>query len=123
VDGVAVNQPGGLFDFGTALPLELERVEVVRGATSSLYGSDALAGAIQIVTRRAGIGEAPGLRAEADAGSFGWKRGELGPRAAPPPSTGASACCARHRQRGPQQRLRRDRAAFSAARPSATPRS
>jgi outer membrane cobalamin receptor len=78
VDGVAVNQPGGLFDFGSALPLELERVEVVRGATSSLYGSDALAGVIQIVTRRAEIGEAPGLRAEADAGSFGWKRGELG---------------------------------------------
>jgi outer membrane cobalamin receptor len=78
VDGVAVNQPGGLFDFGSALPLELESVEVVRGATSSLYGSDALAGAIQIVTRRAGIGEAPGLRAEADAGSFGWKRGQAG---------------------------------------------
>jgi vitamin B12 transporter len=78
VDGVAVNQPGGLFDFGSALPLELERVEVVRGATSSLYGSDALAGVIQIVTRRAEPGEAPGLRAEADGGSFGWKRGELG---------------------------------------------
>jgi outer membrane cobalamin receptor len=78
VDGVPVNQPGGLFDFGSALPLELETVEVVRGATSSLYGSDALAGTMQIVTRRAGIGAAPGLLAEADAGSFGWKRGQLG---------------------------------------------
>ena len=46
VDGVPVNQPGGGFDFGTALPLELERIEVVRGAASSLYGTDALAGVI-----------------------------------------------------------------------------
>ncbi len=47
VDGVAVNQPGGAYDFGSALPFELERVEVVRGAASSLYGGDALAGVVQ----------------------------------------------------------------------------
>ena len=46
VDGVPVNQPGGAYDFGTALPLELERIELVRGAASSLYGTDALAGVI-----------------------------------------------------------------------------
>ena len=46
VDGVAVNQPGGAYDFGTALPFELERVELVRGAASSLYGTDALAGVV-----------------------------------------------------------------------------
>jgi vitamin B12 transporter len=78
VDGVPVNQPGGLFDFGSALPLELERVEVVRGAASSLYGTDALAGVVQLVTHRAGPGEDPAFRAEADAGSFGWKRGQGG---------------------------------------------
>ncbi len=74
VDGVAVNEPGGAFDFGNALPLELGRVEVLRGAASSLYGTDALAGVIQVFTRRAGIGERPGLRLEADAGSFDWRR-------------------------------------------------
>ena len=58
VDGVPVNQPGGAFDLGSALPFEYERVEVVRGAASSLYGTDALAGVVQIVTRRAD----PGLR-------------------------------------------------------------
>jgi vitamin B12 transporter len=74
VDGVAVNEPGGAFDFGNALPLELGRVEVLRGAASSLYGTDALAGVVQVFTRRAGPGERPGLRLEADAGSFDWRR-------------------------------------------------
>ena len=53
IDGVAVNQPGGAYDFGSALPFELERVEVVRGAASSLYGGDALAGVVSLETRRA----------------------------------------------------------------------
>jgi outer membrane cobalamin receptor len=74
VDGVPVNQPGGAFDFGTALPFELERVEVVRGAASSLYGSDALAGVVSLTTRRAQAGEPPSLRAEAEGGSFAWRR-------------------------------------------------
>jgi outer membrane cobalamin receptor len=74
VDGVPVNQPGGAFDFGTALPFELERVEVVRGAASSLYGTDALAGVVSFETRRARPGEALSLRGEAEAGSFGWLR-------------------------------------------------
>jgi outer membrane cobalamin receptor len=73
VDGVAVNQPGGAFDFGTALPFEIERVEVTRGAASSLYGSDALAGVVSVTTRRA-TGEGPSLRVEGDAGGFGWRR-------------------------------------------------
>jgi len=77
VDGVAVNQPGGSFDFGTVLPFELERVEVVRGAASSLYGNDALAGVVSLQTRRARPGESPSLRAEGEAGSFDWQRGLL----------------------------------------------
>ena len=74
VDGVPVNQPGGAFDFGTALPFELERVEVVRGAASSLYGTDALAGVVSLQTRRARPGESPSLRAEGEGGSFAWRR-------------------------------------------------
>jgi len=74
VDGVPVNQPGGAFDFGTAVPFELERVEVVRGAASSLYGTDALAGVVSLETRRARPGEGPSLRAEGEGGSFGWQR-------------------------------------------------
>ncbi len=78
VDGMAVNRPGGAFDFGSALPLELGRVEVVRGAASSLYGTDALAGAIQVLTRRASPGERPGVRLEAEGGRFDWRRFEGG---------------------------------------------
>ncbi len=74
VDGVPVNQPGGSFDFGTVLPFELERVEVVRGAASSLYGSDALAGVISLTTRQAQPGEPLSLRGEAEGGSFSWQR-------------------------------------------------
>lgn len=74
VDGIPVNEPGGAFDFGAELPLELDRIEVVRGAASSLYGTDALAGVIQLVTRRADPGEAVSLRAEAEGGSFAWRR-------------------------------------------------
>lgn len=78
VDGIPVNQPGGSFDFGSALPFELERVEVVRGAASSLYGTDALAGVIELVTGRAQPGERPGFRGEAEAGSFASTRFQAG---------------------------------------------
>jgi outer membrane cobalamin receptor len=78
VDGVPLNQPGGAYDFGSLQPLELEQVEVVRGAASSLYGSDALAGVVQLVTRRAAPDAAPGAHADAEGGSFDWWRGLAG---------------------------------------------
>ena len=56
VDGVAVNDPtnfrGGGFDFANLNPNMVDRIEVVRGAQSAIYGSDALAGVINIITRR-----------------------------------------------------------------------
>jgi len=74
IDGVPVNQPGGAYDFGTALPFELERVEVVRGAASALYGTDALAGVVHIMSRRGRPGAAASLRGEVEGGSFDWQR-------------------------------------------------
>jgi len=74
VDGIPANEPGGAFNFGLLVPLELEQIEVVRGAESSLYGTDALAGVVELVTRRAGPDEPIGLRAEAEGGSFAWTR-------------------------------------------------
>jgi len=76
VDGVPINEPGGEYNLGPLLPLELERVEVVRGAASSLYGTDALAGVIELVTRQ--YPAAPRFRAEGQAGSFAWRRAEAG---------------------------------------------
>jgi outer membrane receptor protein involved in Fe transport len=78
VDGVPANEPGGAFDFGALALLEVERIEVVRGAASSLYGTDALAGVLQLVTRRALPGQAANLRLEGEGGSFDWQRYRAG---------------------------------------------
>ena len=51
VDGVAVNDPGGAFDFAHLTTDDVERIEIVRGPASVLYGSDAVAGVVQIFTR------------------------------------------------------------------------
>ncbi len=55
VDGVKLNSPyfGGvdLSSLGTA---NVERIEIVRGPFSALYGSEALGGVVQVITRRAG---------------------------------------------------------------------
>lgn len=77
VDGVAVNEPGGEHNFGPEIPLELERVEVVRGAASSLYGTDALAGVVHLITRRARPGPAD-VQAEVEGGRFDWFRAQAG---------------------------------------------
>lgn len=52
VDGVPVNEPGGLFNFANLTPLNLDRVEVVRGPQSALFGSDALGSVVQLFARR-----------------------------------------------------------------------
>jgi outer membrane cobalamin receptor len=55
LDGVKVNDPtdtrGGSFDFSTLSLAEVERVEFVRGPQSSVYGPDALAGIVNVITR------------------------------------------------------------------------
>jgi vitamin B12 transporter len=52
VDGVPVNDPGGAFDFAHLTTENVERIEMVRGPSSVLYGSDAVSGVVQIFTRR-----------------------------------------------------------------------
>jgi vitamin B12 transporter len=51
VDGVQVNDPGGSYDWAHLTTDDVERIEVVRGPVSVLYGSDAVAGVVQIFTR------------------------------------------------------------------------
>jgi len=56
MDGVPVNdpsEPNGAYNFGQDLLFDVERIEVLRGPASSLYGSAAVGGVINIVTRRA----------------------------------------------------------------------
>ncbi|WP_352430871.1 TonB-dependent receptor plug domain-containing protein [Pyrinomonas sp.] len=67
VDGVPLNDPfGGWVYWGRVPMAAIERVEVLRGAASDLYGSSALGGVVQIITRRP---ERPILVADASLGS------------------------------------------------------
>ena len=75
IDGVRANQSGGIFDFSRINAAEIDRVEVLRGAQSSLWGSDAMGSVVQVFTRRAVAAQAPELRASAEGGSFGVFRG------------------------------------------------
>jgi vitamin B12 transporter len=57
VDGVRINDPvGGAVDLGFLGTDNIERIEVVRGPQSTLYGSDAMGGVVNIITRRGDSG-------------------------------------------------------------------
>ncbi|HSE97234.1 MAG TPA: TonB-dependent receptor plug domain-containing protein, partial [Blastocatellia bacterium] len=73
IDGVPVNSAGGLFDFASLTPENIDRVEVVRGPRSSLFGSDAMTSVIQLVTRR-GTTATPELELSGEGGSFDYHR-------------------------------------------------
>jgi outer membrane cobalamin receptor len=55
IDGIKVNDPtntrGSSFDFSTLNIDHIERIEIVRGSLSAVYGSDAISGVINIVTQ------------------------------------------------------------------------
>lgn len=74
IDGVEVNDPasGDEFLFEHLTASEIERVEIIRGPQSALWGSDAVAGVINIVTRK-GDGDLSGILS-VEAGSFETKR-------------------------------------------------
>jgi outer membrane cobalamin receptor len=54
MDGIPVNditdQLGGTVDLSTIIPFNVARVEVVRGPMSAIYGSEAVAGIVNLVT-------------------------------------------------------------------------
>src|SRR5205809_7306594 len=52
IAGVAANAPGGSFDFSHLTTDNIDRIEIVRGPASVLYGADAATGVVQIFTRR-----------------------------------------------------------------------
>lgn len=77
IDGVRMNANGGGFDFGRVNADEIERVEVVRGAQSSLWGSDAMGAVVQVFTRRAGAGDRPAVAGSIEGGSFASVRSDV----------------------------------------------
>lgn len=73
VDGIPLNEPGGTFNFDTLTTENVERIEVVRGANSALFGSDAMSSVVQIFTRRGdrSTSTRPTVSAQVDGGSYG----------------------------------------------------
>ena len=79
MDGVEVNDPmspGRTFDFGHLNLDNIDRIEIVRGPQSTLYGSDAMGGVINIITKK-GKGKSRGF-ISAETGSYGTFREALG---------------------------------------------
>jgi len=70
IDGVPANEVGGLTNFGVLSAAGFDQIEVFRGPNSVLYGADALAGVVNLATRR-GTTLAPELTFSADGGNFG----------------------------------------------------
>ena len=74
VDGVPMNQPGGFFDWSTLTTDNVERIEIVRGPSSVVWGSDAVTGVVNVITR-SGRGGAR-MMAAARGGTYGTVDGE-----------------------------------------------
>lgn len=80
VNGVPVNDPtgvGGAFDMRLFPIDQIERIEILKGAQSTLYGSDAIAGVINIITKK-GAGKPAQLYGNLAAGSFGTFKATAG---------------------------------------------
>ena len=87
IDGVPMNDPtnqrGGSVDLSTLTPERIERIEILRGPLSALYGSEAVSGVINIITQ-SGSNESQ-QRIRAAGGRFGFTRellqtsGPIGP--------------------------------------------
>lgn len=81
IDGVAVNTVGGTVFLQNLTVDNVDRIEVVEGPASALYGADAMAGVIQIFTRR---GSDRGADLSVDGGTYGTRDASASVRAGSP---------------------------------------
>lgn len=70
IDGVQVNDPGGAMDLAWLSVDDIDRIEIVRGPASVLYGTDAVTGVVQLFTRRQSTSS---VNAEVAAGRYGHR--------------------------------------------------
>lgn len=79
LDGVPLNDPtnqrGGSVDLSSLTPERIERIEIVKGPASVFYGSDAMAGVVNIITQKGGAADR--MVARAEGGQWGYTRGVL----------------------------------------------
>jgi len=74
VDGAPINPPGAAVDFSSVTLDNIDKVEIVRGAESAIYGTDAVSGVIQLFTHR-GDTRIPEFSIYGEGGSFSSGRG------------------------------------------------
>ena len=78
LDGIPVYDPslsGNEFDLNLLSLNDVERIEICRGAQSTLYGSDAVAGVINIITVKQGVTTPINAKATLSGGNYGTFRG------------------------------------------------
>ena len=71
VDDVPVNAFGGEYDFAHLTTENVERIEIVRGPQSALFGSNAIGAVVRVVTRRGGV---PTISGSVEGGGYGTTR-------------------------------------------------
>lgn len=75
IDGMRANSFGGGYDFAHLSVDNIDRIEIVRGPQSAVFGSDAIGGVVRVVTRRGGR---PRLEGLVEGGGLGTVRSTVG---------------------------------------------
>jgi outer membrane cobalamin receptor len=74
IDGTPLNEPGGFLNLSNQTLDNIDKVEVVHGAESALYGTDAVSGVVQLFSHR-GATRIPEVHLLAEGGGFSSARG------------------------------------------------
>lgn len=83
LDGLRINDPltGHFSSYIPIAPAEIDRIEILKGASSAVYGSEAVGGVIHIITKtfsRKGITDKKGLQAQVMSGEYGLFNANVG---------------------------------------------